>query len=308
MVYTLPDSLRRRVAGGLGTEGIAWLQGLPQALEEQALAWDLRLQPPFPGLSYNYVCPARSTNGRNVVLKLSAPWPDRDFEPAALTHFEGAGSVRLLRHDPAAGALLLERVDPGTPLPAIAGDDDLIAATRILGSAMLRLRGPAPASSALPNFAGWLDTLGRASAQGKAAGIPAGLREEAFESAASLAAAAPQDLLLHGDLNPGNLLWSSKHGWTAIDPKGVIGDAAFEWGPFFLNMSLPTDDGEAVCLLLRLAGAAAAASALPQARILRATLVFAVLSTFWTLEEEGHTPAGGIRLAQLLRSAVQASG
>jgi streptomycin 6-kinase len=41
-------------------------------------------------------------------------------------------------------------------------------------------------------------------------------------------------VLLHGDLHHMNILLGES-GWTAIDPKGVIGEPAFEVGALLLN-------------------------------------------------------------------------
>jgi streptomycin 6-kinase len=39
---------------------------------------------------------------------------------------------------------------------------------------------------------------------------------------------------MHGDFHHFNLL-SSERGWLVIDPKGVIGPAGYEVGPFLMN-------------------------------------------------------------------------
>ncbi len=41
-------------------------------------------------------------------------------------------------------------------------------------------------------------------------------------------------VLMHGDFHHFNIL-SSERGWLVIDPKGVIGPAGYEVGPFMLN-------------------------------------------------------------------------
>jgi streptomycin 6-kinase len=39
---------------------------------------------------------------------------------------------------------------------------------------------------------------------------------------------------MHGDFHHFNIL-SSERGWLVIDPKGVIGPACYELGPFLMN-------------------------------------------------------------------------
>jgi Streptomycin 6-kinase len=43
-----------------------------------------------------------------------------------------------------------------------------------------------------------------------------------------------QLVLMHGDFHHFNIL-SSERGWLVIDPKGVIGPAGYEVGPFLIN-------------------------------------------------------------------------
>src|SRR6185369_16146677 len=47
----------------------------------------------------------------------------------------------------------------------------------------------------------------------------------------------PTLALLHGDLNPGNIVAAGREPWLAIDPKGEIGDPASEPSPWFYNIS-----------------------------------------------------------------------
>ena len=48
-----------------------------------------------------------------------------------------------------------------------------------------------------------------------------------------------EPVLLHGDLHPWNIVSAEREQWLAIDPKGVVGDAAYELGPFIYSLQLP---------------------------------------------------------------------
>ena len=50
-----------------------------------------------------------------------------------------------------------------------------------------------------------------------------------------------EPVLLHGDLHPWNIISAEEQRWLAIDPKGVVGDPAYELGPFIYSMRLPPD-------------------------------------------------------------------
>jgi hypothetical protein len=61
--------------GVFGKEGATWLARLPRTLEEIAALWRLTLSPPFNTLSYNFVAPATTSEGKKVVLKVGVPSP-----------------------------------------------------------------------------------------------------------------------------------------------------------------------------------------------------------------------------------------
>ena len=50
----------------------------------------------------------------------------------------------------------------------------------------------------------------------------------AAEIAAGLLADPRDETVLHGDLHHGNVLDFGERGWLAIDPKGLLGEAAFD--------------------------------------------------------------------------------
>jgi hypothetical protein len=110
----IPDELARRTVDRLGDAGREWLRRLPAIISACERQWDLTIGSPF-GLTYNYVAPAVRADGLHLVLKLSFP-QDREFrtEAAALRLFDGRGMVQLLAADHERGAMLLERLEPGT--------------------------------------------------------------------------------------------------------------------------------------------------------------------------------------------------
>jgi len=158
------------------------------------------------------------------VLKLSLPGQAVQAEADALAGFAGEGAARLLAADPAEGALLLERLLPGTPLRTLAEQDD-DAATLAAARVMQALRRPAPAGALLAEASGWVRLLDRAIAE--AWPLPRPMLDRAAGLFRELAADAPSPVLLHGDLHHDNIL-ASGTGWRAIDPRGLSGDPAFE--------------------------------------------------------------------------------
>ncbi len=191
---------------------------LARSAREVAADWGLTLGAPFPA-SYSFVAPA----GDDAVLKLQPEEDDEStHEPDALTFWNGDGAPRLLRHDPARRAMLIERARPGQDASSL-GDDEAIGVALGVGR---RLWRPAergrPYESVGDRVPLWLEHAGAHALVDAAKALYATLRPRA-------------DVLVHGDLHHHNLL---RHGerWIAIDPKPIIGEREYDvatllWNP-----------------------------------------------------------------------------
>ena len=140
----IPEAFVRCMAEVHGPAGQDWIARLPALLADCERRWQITLGPPFPNLTYNYVAPAMHEGGTPVVLKAGYPGAELLTEIEALRLFAGRGTVRLLDADPGPAVLLLERVEPGTPLSQVAESDDE-QATIIAARLMRRPRRSAPA-------------------------------------------------------------------------------------------------------------------------------------------------------------------
>jgi streptomycin 6-kinase len=156
---------------------------------------------------------------------LKAFKPDSDEAPSAryLTLHKGRGTVRVLDSDDR--AILLERIAPGTmlrTLPLEGRDDD---ATHIVCDTIEKLQ------SAKADPAGWPGHDLQFSVVGTGYAIPPLSEDIAARAAAmfrDLEASQPARVLLHGDLHHDNILFDTTRGWLAIDPKGEVGELAYE--------------------------------------------------------------------------------
>jgi streptomycin 6-kinase len=83
---------------------------------------------------------------------------------------------------------------------------------------------------------------------------------------------------LHGDLHPWNILSAEREPWLAIDPKGVVGDPAYELGPFIYSLPLPPDQPARV--LARRLDQFAEELGFERRRIINAVLPRAVLAAW----------------------------
>jgi streptomycin 6-kinase len=220
-------------------EDPAWLRALPDLVAQLAERWSLSVGPHFTDLSYNFVAPATGPDGLACVLKVSRHIDDTRTEIAALHLWDGDGAARLLAADPDLGALVLERLLPGTMLSAVAETDD-DAATRIAADVLRKLwRTPHP-EHGLRSLESWCDAFdrNRAVLSKGVEGFPADLFQRADALRAELLASTENPSVLHGDLHHFNVLGAQRAEWLAIDPKGLVGDRCFDVCQFLRNPRL----------------------------------------------------------------------
>jgi streptomycin 6-kinase len=108
-------------------------------------------------------------------------------------------------------------------------------------------------------------------------------------------------VLLHGDLHHHNILSAERQPWLALDPKGVIGEPAYEVGallrnPFPQILSLPGPGR----LLARRVDQLAAELDFDRQRLVGWGIAQAVLAAWWSFEDHGHGWQGCLTCAELL--------
>lgn len=221
------------VADTLAREGDwarAWLESLPALIDALCARWGLDLDgSPMHGYLGLVVPVLRASD--QCVLKVSWVSEDTANEAFALSVWDGNGAARLLAGDQAAGAMLLERLDPQRSLAG----EDLRVAVPVAGKLLRRLAVPvsAEARRALPGLGAWADRMsGELGSRWRAAGEPFPRRvlDKAVELAASLAPTTGT-LLVDWDLHYANVLAARREPWLAIDPKVMTGDLEFGIAP-----------------------------------------------------------------------------
>ena len=243
------------------------------------------------------------SDGAEVVLKAGVPNKELRTEAAALRAFNGRGSVRLLGADPDAGLLLLERLRPGAVLTALADEAHDDAATTIAAAVMRGLRRPAPPGHDFPTVADWGKGFARLRARfgGGTGPLPQARVEEAESLFAELLASSAPAVLLHGDLHHDNILSAERQPWLAIDPKGVVGEPAYEVGALLRNL---WPDRHAhrnpARLLERRARQLAEELELDLARVRGWAVAQAVLSAVWSVEDNNDGWGAAIADAERL--------
>jgi streptomycin 6-kinase len=207
----------------------AWRERAPRLASECASAWELTLGAPFEEPAFSYVAPAVRADGTATVLKLTFPDAESEHEAAALAHWDGAGAVRLLAHNPDRRALLIERCVPGTALWDVADEEEANAAAAAVLRALWR---PPPARHDIRPLAGearrWAAELpGRFARHG--APFDRAVLDRAVGWIEELLGAPDGDpVVLHQDFHGGNVLRAERERWLAIDPKPLVGERAFD--------------------------------------------------------------------------------
>lgn len=220
-------------------------------------------------------------DGSVAIVKALKPFDDVEDELRG-AHFlawrQGHGAVRLFGRD---GRKMLIEHAGERHLSAVLDHDGDRAATEIAAEVMARLHAPSgrPAPAALQPLRDRFAALFARAADDRNAG-----RQSLYVEAAELAGRLLGDQRgvrpLHGDLHHDNLL-SSPRGWLAIDPKGVLGDPAFDAANMFYN---PLERDDLCADHERVAGMAAVFSrgmGIDPRRLLDFAVAYGCLSAAW---------------------------
>ncbi len=278
-------------------DGAAWIDQLPNIIAQCEARWGLTAQDHFPTLSYNYAAPATMADGTAVVLKIGVPRDELITEMEALRIYNGRAICRLIDADREMGVLILEWLKPGKMLLDIKDDDE---ATRIAAQVMKKLWRRVPKTHNFPSVADWATGLGRLreTFNGRTGPYSQKLVETAESIFADMLTENVEPVLLHGDLHHYNILSAEREPWLAIDPKGVVGDPAYEVGAFLHNpLDLMTwPDWQA--LIPRRLDILAETLQMDRQRLVALSLAQDVLSNWWNYEDMGQV--NGMPLAELL--------
>jgi streptomycin 6-kinase len=230
-VPELDAELRQRLGRRFGGAIDEWLDALPAALDDLAERWGIEWGALIQRGSMSVVIRCETADGRPAVLKAS---PDRERvarEAAALTGWATTHVPAVLAFDERVGALLIEAIEPGTPLVESAGypkEESLVALLRSLHEGGT----PDPRHRPVADRIAHLFDSGRKNYERRpdlGELIPEELYARGRRLAMRLAAGAAPTVLLHGDLTPVNVLdGGEERGLVAIDPAPCLGDPAFD--------------------------------------------------------------------------------
>jgi streptomycin 6-kinase len=234
----------------------SWSAEAPGIVAHALERWNLTAGEAFVGGVSGSVLRVRTPSGDDAILKVGYPHAEATWEAVGLGAFPVGTAPRVLEQDAWTWSMLLEPVLPGQPLSAgqVSGAD-LIAASTLLARLWT---GTVPAglptlSEAMGGYAAAaMERQGDQSPALDSLGVNALVRD-AIAVLAELAAAdsARAGVLLHGDFNPGNILRGSGQTLVAVDPKPLVGDAAFDLWPLVTQFGSPMEDPDPVASLHR---------------------------------------------------------
>ena len=295
----VPEGLVRTTITLRGAEGAEWLGRLPALVTRCGRRWSLEVDPPFPELSYNWAAPALRADGTAAVLKLSFPNVEFRAEAGALRLFDGCGAARLLEVDLDRGVLLLERLEPGLPLATVEDDEE---STSIAAGLLEQMWRPVPPDHPFPLVSDWTRGLVRLRRNfgGGTGPMPTALVERAEALFARLLASQAEPVLLHGDLHHFNVLAAQRQPWLAIDPKGVVGEPAYDTAALLHNPAELLDVPHPSKALERRIDQLAEQLGLDRARVREWGISQAVLAAYWGWEDSGRVWEEALRFAELL--------
>jgi streptomycin 6-kinase len=232
-----------------------------------------------------------------AMLKVYKPLSDERHGTDYLKYIAGDGAVRVFDADD--DAVLMERAIGSRSLFAMAINGEDLQSAEILADVVERLHAP-QINRQIPKtlvplehqFASLFTSAGEHSLLKTCAAVARKLLE------------CQSDIIpLHGDLHHSNVLDGGARGWLAIDPKGLIGERAYEVANLLGN---PWPHGEIVHnseRMSRLARLYAAQLKLDLDRVFAYALAHAGLAASWDIDD-GFDPGYRLKCIEVLKPFV----
>ncbi len=207
MPRVIDDDARARLIRRFGDTVTEWIDELPSLVATLAARWELTVGTLMPGGS------GATFHCTTAVLKVTPDLGIAAHEVTALAAWAHTPAmVDLLDADLERGAVLLDAIHPGTPATDPARVIPHLHTADPAGFPPLRERVDLLFETVLTRRTGTYYATEHAKAR-------------------KLAEDDTPQVLLHGDMHPGNVL-QGPNGPVAIDPRACVGDPAVDWMDF----------------------------------------------------------------------------
>ena len=277
-------TLEKNIKNMLGEDGKKWLDSLPNLVEKLSHYWSLTHIKPVKNMNWNFVALAIQKNTDLVVLKISFDKQLIQNEYKTLKHFNGHGAIKVLDINKDDHALLLEQAVPGRLLKEFY-PSQINETLHIYGQLVKVLSKTKLAHKSYTHVSQWCKAIDGITDQR----IDTRYVIKAKELKSALLNSAQYEYLCHGDLHLENILQQGSH-WLAIDPKGIIGEMAFEAAAFDLISQEEMQDTSTITTkIIDRVTTLSTVLGLDFHRLLSWIFLRMIISAQWFVEDHGDT-------------------
>jgi streptomycin 6-kinase len=298
MRHEIPAWVRQK-AEHRGEVGVAWLQVLPEIIEQLESRWSVVTGTPFKGATEGYVAPAVCSDGTEAVVKVTIPDADLQEKVDVLVAADGRGYVKLLNHDVVLGAMLQERLGVSLLDEGLSPERQIEILCATLAQAWrVTSKEPVTVTDAAFKSVQLSEMIERLARE-----LNHGLSSRVVDHALAYAerrrgAADPaRCVVAHGDPHAGNALRvrSARHGaesgFVFVDPDAFVAEPEYDLGVILRDWSAEILDGDGPVVAHRYCALLADASGFDGAAIWEWGFVERVSTGLYLLSFGAEEPA-----------------
>ncbi|MCF6776064.1 phosphotransferase [Thiotrichales bacterium 19X7-9] len=208
-----------------GQKGKTWLDLLPDRIQQIKDQYHLTKPQPIENLSFNYILKGFQ-NGQAIILKIAIDEKSLENEADALEAFQGFYTPKIYAKEK--DFLILTQAIPGDTLKNHFPNKEIDSIEIFCGVLNALHQVKLPNNHSFQSIEKWLVALD------KDYDIPLKYLSKARILYKELLKTQAKEILLHGDLHHDNII-KHQNDWMMIDPKGIIGEPAFDVCAFIRN-------------------------------------------------------------------------
>src|SRR3990167_10499033 len=147
----ISDVVQRNMISLYGDVGKQWLENLSPFISHYENQWHFKASKCFSDAQFNVVL---NTIKNDSVFKCCVTNKEFKTEVKALAHYNGHGAVKLLKYDIENGAMLLEKINPGSLLENVISIEE---ATKKAVATCKKLHKPVENKTPFPTLRDWFN-------------------------------------------------------------------------------------------------------------------------------------------------------